>query len=58
MQQVTTEFAEDLDKLRQADDFKGDALQILIQALQQGTEGFKIEEKRRIVMDARGEDGV
>ncbi|KAG0647156.1 hypothetical protein D0Z07_7113 [Hyphodiscus hymeniophilus] len=49
MQQATTEFAEDLDKVREADDFKEDALQLLIKALQQGTEGFSIDEQKRVV---------
>jgi ribosome assembly protein 3 len=50
MQRATTEFAEDLDKIRGADDFKDDALQILIGALQQGTEVFSTEEQKRVVM--------
>lgn len=49
MQRATTEFAEDLDKIRGADDFKDDALPLLINALQQGTSVFSIEEQRRIV---------
>ncbi|KAF8866195.1 hypothetical protein BDZ45DRAFT_668051 [Acephala macrosclerotiorum] len=50
MQRVTTEFEDDLDKLRQADDFKDGALPLLIGALQQGTSLFGVDEKRRIVM--------
>jgi ribosome assembly protein 3 len=50
MQRVTSEFSEDLDKLRQADDFKNDALPLLINALQQGTSLFGAEDKRRIVL--------
>lgn len=57
MQQATTEFAEDLDKVRQASDFKDDALPILIQALQQGTEMWGIEEKRRVVLAGKVEGG-
>ncbi len=49
LQRATTEFAEDLDKVRAADDFKNDALQILVSALQQGTAMFSPEEQRRIV---------
>jgi ribosome assembly protein 3 len=44
------EFEEDLDRIRGADDFKDDALPLLINALQQGTSFFSIEEQRRIVM--------
>ena len=49
MQRATAEFSEDLDKIRGADDFKDDALEILIDSLRQGTGVFKAEEKRRIV---------
>ncbi|KAH8798160.1 ribosome-assembly protein 3-domain-containing protein [Hyaloscypha sp. PMI_1271] len=50
MQRATTEFSEDLDRLRGADDFRDDALPLLINALQQGTSLFSIEEQKRIVM--------
>jgi ribosome assembly protein 3 len=50
MQRATTEFSEDLDRLRGAEDFKGDALPLLIYALQQGTLLFSTEEQKRIVM--------
>lgn len=52
LQQSTKEFAEDLDKIRSADDFKGDALPMLIQSLQQGTSMFSAADQKRIV-DAR-----
>ncbi|KAK4156826.1 ribosome assembly protein 3 [Chaetomidium leptoderma] len=52
LQRATTEFAEDLDKVRAADDFKNDALQILVSALQQGTAMFTPEEQKRIVTSA------
>lgn len=50
MHRATTEFAEDLDKIRGAEDFKDDALPLLIRALQQGTSMFSIKEQRRIVL--------
>lgn len=50
LQRATAEFSEDLDRLRGTDDFKDDALPILIHALQQGTSLFSVEEQRRIVM--------
>jgi ribosome assembly protein 3 len=56
MQRATTEFSEGLDRLRGADDFKDDALPLLINALQQGTSLFSIEEQRRIVMAGVGKD--
>jgi ribosome assembly protein 3 len=49
MQRATTEFSEDLDRLRGSDDFKDDALPLLVNALQQGASVFSIEEQRRIV---------
>jgi ribosome assembly protein 3 len=55
MQRATVEFAEDLDAVRNAGDFNGDALEILVHALQQGTNGFTEEEKRRVVRG--GESG-
>lgn len=57
MQQAAAEFADDLDKVRTADDFKDDALPLLINALQQGASGFSIEDQRRIVTAAREKDG-
>ncbi|KAL0467810.1 ribosome-assembly protein 3 domain-containing protein [Neurospora intermedia] len=49
LQRATKEFAEDLDKVRTADDFKNDAIHLLVNALQQGTALFSPEEQRRIV---------
>jgi len=49
LQRVTKEFAEDLDKVRGAEDFKNDALPLLISALQQGTALFSPAEQRVIV---------
>jgi ribosome assembly protein 3 len=58
LQRVTKEFAEDLDKVRAADDFKNDALQILVNALQQGTAMFSPEEQKRIVTAAARQAGT
>ncbi|TGJ86235.1 hypothetical protein E0Z10_g2550 [Xylaria hypoxylon] len=55
LQQSTKEFAEDLDKIRSADDFKGDALPVLIRSLQQGTSMFSAADQKRIV-DAQQAD--
>ncbi|KAF7912448.1 uncharacterized protein EAF01_001469 [Botrytis porri] len=49
LQRITTEFSEDLDKIREADDFNENALQILVHALKQGTEVWGEEEMRRVV---------
>jgi len=49
MQRATKEFSEDLDRIRASDDFRDDAIPLLINALQQGISIFSIEEQRRIV---------
>jgi len=49
MQRAAQEFEDDLDKIRGAEDFRDDALPILINAIQQGTSMFSVEEQRRIV---------
>lgn len=49
LQRATKEFAEDLDKIRNADDFRNDAIPILINALSQGTAMFSPADQRRIV---------
>ncbi|KAI1175324.1 ribosome-assembly protein 3-domain-containing protein [Nemania sp. FL0916] len=49
LQQCTKEFAEDLDKIRSADDFKGPALPMLIHSLQQGTSMFSPATQKRIL---------
>lgn len=56
LQRATQEFAEDLDKVRTADDFKNDALNVLVNALQQGTAMFSPEEQSRVV-ESRGPGG-
>jgi ribosome assembly protein 3 len=49
LQQATKEFAEDLDKVRSAGDFKGDALPMLVKSLQQGTALFSPTDQDRIL---------
>ena len=49
LQQVTTEFADDLDKIRNANDFGEKSLPMLVAALKQGV-GMYSEEERRKVM--------
>ena len=49
LQRATQEFAEDLDKVRVADDFKNDAVPLLVNALQQGTALYSPEQQRRIL---------
>lgn len=50
LRRVTAEFAEDLDKVRSAGDFKESSVPILIRALEQGSGMFTQEEKARIMV--------
>lgn len=54
LQRATKEFAEDLDKIRTTDDFKGDAFPMLIKSLKQGTSMFSPADQKRVV-DAKKE---
>ncbi|TLS23141.1 uncharacterized protein PpBr36_06677 [Pyricularia pennisetigena] len=54
LQQATKEFAEDLDKIRAADDFKNDAVPMLVHALKQGATMFAPAEQARIVEGTSG----
>jgi ribosome assembly protein 3 len=49
LQRATRELGEDLDKVRTADDFKNDAISMLVHALKQGAEMWDLEDKRGIV---------
>lgn len=48
LKQVTKEFANDLDKLRSASDFRGQSVAVLIEALRQGRACFTSDERVRI----------
>ncbi|KAI9150161.1 hypothetical protein HJFPF1_09916 [Paramyrothecium foliicola] len=56
LQHVTKELAEDLDKVRTADDFKADSISFLVHALQQGATQFSIADQRRAVSGSEGEE--
>lgn len=45
LQQITHEFADDLDKIRQASDFKERSLPVLVAALKQGASNYTEEER-------------
>jgi hypothetical protein len=53
LKEATKEFANDLDKLRSAPDFRDGSVGVLIEGLRQGTACFEIGERRKI-----GEGGV
>lgn len=47
LRKITTELADDLDKVREAQDFKASSVAMLVHALKQGGEVFSVEERRR-----------
>jgi ribosome assembly protein 3 len=49
LRKVAAELADDLDKVREAQDFKANSVPMLIHALKQGESMFSAEEKRRVV---------
>lgn len=58
LQKLTQELSEDLDKVRNADDFKADSVPFLVHALQQGAGQFSGEQQERLVGVTKGaEDG-
>ena len=49
LRKITAELGDDLDKVREAPDFKASSLPMLIHALRQGEGIFSVEQKRRVV---------
>ncbi|KZF18915.1 hypothetical protein L228DRAFT_286402 [Xylona heveae TC161] len=49
LRRIATEFAEDLNKIRTADDFDDDSLPILLSALKQGTGIFSTSERQTVL---------
>ena len=49
IKRVTAEFADDIDKLRNAPDFSEHSVPVLIQALKQASKGFSDEEKEKVM---------
>ncbi|KAF6219357.1 hypothetical protein HO133_005182 [Letharia lupina] len=49
IKRVTAEFADDIDKLRNAPDFSEESVPVLIQALKQGSKGFSDEDKEKVM---------
>lgn len=53
IRKITTELADDLDKVREAQDFKANSIPMLIHALKQGEGLFSVEEKRRVIATSK-----
>jgi ribosome assembly protein 3 len=49
LRKIAAEFADDLDKVREAPDFKASSVPMLIHALKQGESLFSVEERKRVV---------
>lgn len=49
LRKITTELADDLDKVREAQDFKASSVPMLIHALKQGESLFSAEEKKSVL---------
>lgn len=55
LKRVTAEFADDIDKLRNAPDFGEQSAPVLIQALKRGAKGFSEEEREKMMNGSRSE---
>ncbi|KAL2890457.1 ribosome assembly 3 [Ceratocystis lukuohia] len=55
LQRTTNELAEDLDRVRAAEDFKADSIQLLVHALQQGAATFTSTEQQRVAAATKEE---
>ncbi|KAH7322978.1 ribosome-assembly protein 3-domain-containing protein [Stachybotrys elegans] len=49
LQRTTQELADDLEKVRTAEDFKADSVSFLVEALQQGAGQFSAQDQKRVV---------
>lgn len=56
LQRATQELAEDLDKVRNTNDFKPESIHFLVHALQQGSSQFSSDDQRRVVAALPSQD--
>ncbi|CEI40130.1 hypothetical protein FVEN_g12417 [Fusarium venenatum] len=56
LQRATQELSEDLDKVRNAEDFKTDSVPFLVHALQQGAGLFSSEDQKRVIAEPKGKE--
>ncbi|RFU75510.1 hypothetical protein TARUN_6754 [Trichoderma arundinaceum] len=54
LQRVTQELSEDLDKIRNADDFKAESVPFLVHALQQGAQQFSPAQQNAVLKTSEG----
>lgn len=55
LQRSTQELSEDLDKVRNTNDFKAESVQFLVHALQQGASQFSPDDQERVVSSINAE---
>lgn len=53
LQRAAKELAEDLDKVREARDFKPDSVQVLVHAIQQGSDSFPAADRAKVAAAAK-----
>ncbi|PNP37151.1 hypothetical protein TGAM01_v209302 [Trichoderma gamsii] len=57
LQRVTQELSEDLDKVRNADDFKVESVPFLVHALQQGAQQFSASQQGAVLKTSESRQG-
>ncbi|KAL7951171.1 ribosome-assembly protein 3 domain-containing protein [Trichoderma barbatum] len=57
LQKLTQELSEDLDKIRNADDFKAESVPFLVHALQQGTRQFSPAQQNAVLKASENRQG-
>ncbi|KAM0474625.1 hypothetical protein ACHAPX_007569 [Trichoderma viride] len=57
LQSLTQELSEDLDKIRNADDFKVESVPFLVHALQQGAQQFSASQQGAVLKTSESRQG-
>lgn len=57
LQKLTQELSEDLDKIRNADDFKAESVPFLVHALQQGAQQFSSAQQNAVLKTSESRQG-
>ncbi|PTB44761.1 uncharacterized protein TrAFT101_003304 [Trichoderma asperellum] len=57
LQRATQELSEDLDKIRNADDFKVESVPFLVHALQQGAQQFSASQQNAVLKTSENRQG-
>ncbi|KAL7923157.1 ribosome-assembly protein 3 domain-containing protein [Trichoderma austrokoningii] len=57
LQRATQELSEDLDKIRNADDFKVESVPFLVHVLQQGAQQFSASQQKAVLKNSESRQG-